>query len=187
MARCCGASPDEGQTEVTAPTELEVVRDMARQSSTPARAAQVRTSASPPPAPHRALRSRPSGMGRAPGDRGLKPAGRFREATRHLLTPQGPTAPPADRPSFEVDAAAWIEALTTVAGLVEVESVLIQWTARFDPARVRACHASLISVRRRPSEEREQLLDELERIAADTFGGTVDRPFLTALYTGRRP
>ena len=110
----------------------------------------------------------------------------FRDATRHLLMPTGPTAPPSDRPSFEIDTDAWIRALSVGAGLVAVGAELIPWTTRFDAAQVRAFHASLISVRRRPADEQQALLDELERMAADEFGSVVERPFVTAVYTGMR-
>ncbi len=48
-------------------------------------------------------------------------------------------------------------------------------------------YASLITVRRRPPAEREQVLDELVEVAKREFGGLVERPFVTAIYTGRCP
>jgi hypothetical protein len=45
----------------------------------------------------------------------------------------------------------------------------------------------MIIIRRRPQPEQQRLLDALMSIAAEQFGGVVERPFVTALYTGRRP
>jgi hypothetical protein len=45
----------------------------------------------------------------------------------------------------------------------------------------------MIAVRRRPQPEQQRVLDTLVSIADDEFGGVVERPFVTSLYTGRRP
>jgi len=45
----------------------------------------------------------------------------------------------------------------------------------------------MIAVRRRPQRKREALLDELVSIAITDFDGNVERPFVTAVYTARRP
>ena len=111
----------------------------------------------------------------------------FRDATRHLLDAPGTGGPPPERVPFELDVAGWRHALTTWAGLADVDSVLIPWTARFDVDAVRALHASTIAVRRRPPDEQRVLLDRLATIARDEFGGVVERPFVTALHVGRRP
>jgi hypothetical protein len=45
----------------------------------------------------------------------------------------------------------------------------------------------MATVIRRPRSERQALLDRVEALADDAFGGRVERNFVTALYTGRRP
>jgi SAM-dependent methyltransferase len=91
------------------------------------------------------------------------------------------------QPQYELDVAARTGDLRDGAGCVEVEGELIRWTIRLDPRAVGALYGSMIRVRRLPSGEREELLDALEAIATADFGGIVERPFVTAIYTGRRP
>jgi SAM-dependent methyltransferase len=110
----------------------------------------------------------------------------FRDATHELLGGGGPDEQ-RRRSRFQLDEAARCRDLERRAGLVDVDSELIRWTARLDPERVRALYASLIEVRRRPQQEQQRLLDALEAIARDQFSAVVDRAFVTALYTGRRP
>jgi hypothetical protein len=45
----------------------------------------------------------------------------------------------------------------------------------------------MATVIRRPPSEQQVLLDQIEVLATDTFGGRVERNFVTALYTGRCP
>jgi hypothetical protein len=45
----------------------------------------------------------------------------------------------------------------------------------------------MATVLRRSPTEQERLLDAIEQLAVDRFGGVVERRFVTALYTGRRP
>jgi SAM-dependent methyltransferase len=111
----------------------------------------------------------------------------FGEATRDLIETARTSAEDAARVPFELDAVGWRCALGDGAGLVDIDVEVIRWTARLDLPQVRALYSSMIDVRRRAPRERERLLDELVSRAARDFGGTVERPFVTALYTGRRP
>jgi hypothetical protein len=45
----------------------------------------------------------------------------------------------------------------------------------------------MIRIRRLGDDQRERLLDGVATIAARDFGRTVERPFVTAIYTARRP
>ena len=56
-----------------------------------------------------------------------------------------------------------------------------------DAGQVRALYASVALVLRRSPAEQALVLDRLEALARDRFGGRVERLFVTALYTGRRP
>ncbi len=78
------------------------------------------------------------------------------------------------------------QALLDGAGLTDVIAERTPWTARLDAAAIRALYASTIAIRRLPDAERDRVLDELERIARDDFGGRVDRPMITGLYAARR-
>jgi hypothetical protein len=45
----------------------------------------------------------------------------------------------------------------------------------------------MIRIRTRPPDERHQLLDAITAVADHEYGGVVERPFVTAVYTARRP
>ena len=110
----------------------------------------------------------------------------FHDATCGLLgVPPRPVGSP---PAFELDEDARRADLAGLAGLGDVRCDMVRWSSgRLGPDGVRAMYASLITVRRRPPAEREQVLDALVEVAKGEFGGVVERPFVTAIYTGRRP
>jgi SAM-dependent methyltransferase len=112
----------------------------------------------------------------------------FSEAIEHLLGPatRGAFDEPG-RPPFQLDESYRRRDLIRWANLVDVKSDLITWTYELTPAQARTLYASMATVIRRPVAEQQTLLDGVERIAADEFGGRVERRFVTALYTGRRP
>lgn len=110
----------------------------------------------------------------------------FDEATRHLTDALVADTAADERAPFELDVASRRQDLEHRAGLVDVAAELVPWTARFDIERLRAFYGSMIAVRRLAEPERDRLLDRLAEVAGGTFGGTVERPFVTAVYTGRR-
>ena len=108
--------------------------------------------------------------------------------------PQAAPPPPPDtsgeaepRPMFELDLERRQQDMREQAGLEEVEGELIRWTCRLDPTQVRRLYGSTIHILRLDPEVRGPLLDEIEQVARDDFGGMVERPFVTSLFTGRRP
>jgi SAM-dependent methyltransferase len=109
----------------------------------------------------------------------------FHEATYDLFSED------RDRPirtsQFQLDQPGRRSDLIGRSGLIDVESEYIAWTARMDPAAVRAFYGSLINVGRLPETDQQRVLEALEKTAAEQFGGVVERPFVTVLYTGRRP
>lgn len=56
-----------------------------------------------------------------------------------------------------------------------------------DAEQARRLAGSTILILRLPPEIREPLLDAIEKVVAEDFGGIVERPFVTSLFTGRRP
>ena len=108
----------------------------------------------------------------------------FREATRDLLDDQ---ASALDQPQFELDVEQRQLDLMQQAGLVDVEAELIRWSHHMDTTQLRALYASMIAILRRPQPDQERLLDALVTIADKEFGGVVERPFVTSLYTALRP
>ena len=53
-----------------------------------------------------------------------------------------------------------------------------RWTSR--PAE------RISSISRLSDDDQHQILDEIERIANAEFGGNVERPFVTVIYTSQR-
>lgn len=111
----------------------------------------------------------------------------FHEMTRDLLRhlPRSPSSGAPDRP-FALDCAARIADLRTAGTFDRVECDMIRWAETFDAARVTALYATFLSIGRLPSAERQDLLAERGRLADEAFGGRVERPFVTPLYTARR-
>jgi SAM-dependent methyltransferase len=110
----------------------------------------------------------------------------FYEATKELLEEHDALAP-LRQPQFELDVAERTQDLANRAGCVDVRAELVRWTIRLDDEAVRALYASMIGVRRLPRDEGQRLVDAIATIAAHEFGGVVERPFVTAIYTARRP
>ena len=130
----------------------------------------------------------------------------FREATQPLIhtatsvnSPAPKPAPPSPaqsaaspqkverRPMFELDLDQRQQDLRAQAGLENVEGELIRWTGRMTPSQVRGLYGSMILILRLDPRVREPLLDRLEEIAEEDFGGAVERPFITSIFTGRKP
>ena len=127
----------------------------------------------------------------------------FREAVQPLIDEAVPRrrtapspAPPAAksrpatgerRPMFELDMERRQKDLREQAGLDDVEGELIRWTSRMDSGQLRGLYGSTIHILRLEQAVRARLLDDIERVATEEFGGTVERPFVTSIYTGRRP
>lgn len=111
----------------------------------------------------------------------------FAEAVEQILGPatRG-TFDESGRPPFQLDEEHRKRDLAAWAGLVDVQSELFHWPCLLSPAQARALYASMATVLRRPLDEQVRLLDAIEHLAADQFGGMVERRFVTALYTGCR-
>jgi SAM-dependent methyltransferase len=110
----------------------------------------------------------------------------FRQILQERLG-DGDPAGQRHRSGFQLDTAARCGDLARLGGLTDVSSRLVHWTARLTSAELRALYASQIEIRQRPQAERDHILDTMETIAETVFGGVVHRPFVTMLYTGRRP
>ncbi len=91
------------------------------------------------------------------------------------------------RPPFQLDDDYRRRDLTRWAGLEQVAGTLVRWTCILTPSQARALYASLATVIRRPSSEQRNLLEKIEGLVRENFGGAVERHFVTALYSGRRP
>jgi SAM-dependent methyltransferase len=112
----------------------------------------------------------------------------FFDATTPILARlgRGPSAGEAGQPPFALDTDARTHDLRS-AGFEEVEVDMIHWTAHLETERVRALYATFSSIARLATAEREGILDDIAAIAERSFGGHVERPFQTVIYTSKSP
>ncbi len=92
-----------------------------------------------------------------------------------------------DRPPFQLDTEQRLHDLTRWGGLVDAEAEIIETPTELDAAQVRALYASVATVLRLAPDERTKVLDRLEALVREQFGGRIERLFVTALYTARKP
>lgn len=112
----------------------------------------------------------------------------FREAVDHLFdeVPRSPSAAYEDRPSFALDVELRQAALTA-AGFEQLEHERIQWARSWDTAAIRTLYSTFSPIGALQPERRRELLDSVARIADLEFGGVVQKPLVTSLYTARKP
>lgn len=91
------------------------------------------------------------------------------------------------RPPFQLDDEHRRRDLAVWARAQDVKSRIESWTSVLTPLQARDLYASMATVIRRPLSERQELLEQIVVLASETFGGAVERNFVTALYTGRCP
>jgi len=111
----------------------------------------------------------------------------FAEATAQLLPWIPADFAEPGRPEFQLDAEQRCADLMNVAELVDVRAEIAHWGVTLTTQQLHDLYASMAVVRRRPPDEQASLLGELRRVADEDFSGVVHRPFVTVLYTGRRP
>lgn len=119
------------------------------------------------------------------GDPGRPDA--FHDATQHLFAGRktSPSSPRHDRLPYALDTRARLEELM-VGGFVPHAPQRIEWTLPLDPRGVRRLYATYSNITALPPQERSELLDALEKIAAEQFGGRVERNMTTIIYTATR-
>jgi SAM-dependent methyltransferase len=112
----------------------------------------------------------------------------FAQAVEEILGPstRGAFDEPG-RPPFQLDREHRLRDLDRWAGLSRLESEQFHSPCVFSAREARALYASMATVLRRPAGEQERLLDAIEELVVHRFGGEVERQFVTAMYTGRRP
>jgi SAM-dependent methyltransferase len=112
----------------------------------------------------------------------------FITATTPLLEglEASPTRGDEGRPRHALDSERRTGALQA-AGFVEIEHELARWEASWDSAGIRALYGTFSPILRLEPARRTAILDEIERIAAEDFGGRVSRRLTTSLYTAQRP
>lgn len=109
----------------------------------------------------------------------------FHEATGQMMSERTGVDPASRRGWFPLEAEERTAELEG-AGFVAVRHEVIHFTHRSSPEETRALYATFSNVTRLPEAERESVLDEIARVAREEFGGMVERPMLTSVYTCRK-
>jgi SAM-dependent methyltransferase len=112
----------------------------------------------------------------------------FHDATRDLLSQLG-TSPSHGGPGgspFALDQAARRSDFVAAGVIEDFEVEVLSWTLHLTSREVRALYATYSPIARLEAREREPLLDSLATVAEAQFGGHVERPMLTPVYTGRK-
>jgi SAM-dependent methyltransferase len=109
----------------------------------------------------------------------------FDAAAEEILGMSPGTVMDPGGPPFQLDVDAHREYLTT-AGFTGFAGEVIRSEVRMDAVRLRTLYASMALVLSHPPEERVRLLDAIENLVVDRFGGEVVRPFVTGFYRADR-
>lgn len=108
----------------------------------------------------------------------------FKEATKHLFKEvSSPTAGHSEL-AFALDTQVRIDALRRVGAFDHIEHRAIEWPLILNSDQTRALYATFSDISIRP--DREQLLNEVQRIACNKFHGRVTRNIVTSVYVARR-
>lgn len=112
----------------------------------------------------------------------------FRTAIDPIMTalPRNLSDPDPGRPAYQSDGAARVAALES-AGFEDVLPHRIEWEHTWDAQGIRDLFGSFSPFLAVEPGKRDELLDEIARIAEVDFGGRVTKPLVTALYTARKP
>lgn len=112
----------------------------------------------------------------------------FQSATDHLFanTPSSPSHGDPGGPPFALDRERRLHELASV-GFRNAEVDTWRWTLNYDTARLIGLYSTFSPIQALAPERRREVLREIARIADERFGGRVERPFTTVLYTVRRP
>lgn len=97
-----------------------------------------------------------------------------------------PSWPGGGRHVFGLDADLRLSQMRK-AGLIHTEFRLLRWSLAMDTAQIRALAATFSQVIQADHSRRAEFLDSLGKFADETFGGMVQRRFLTAFYIGQKP
>jgi len=65
----------------------------------------------------------------------------------------------------------------------DIEHEAIRWTLDLDATQARQLYATYSNIARLPDAQRVSILDEIQRIAEQEFGGRIERRMVTPIYT----
>jgi SAM-dependent methyltransferase len=100
--------------------------------------------------------------------------------------PVSPSGPAEGRPGYARDAELRLAALAA-SGFEDASYAEVHWAHMWDTTGIRGLYSTFSPLSALDPERREELLDSVARIAEDDFGGRVERPLVTSLYTARKP
>ena len=103
----------------------------------------------------------------------------FHDATQPLL---GDLAVGPGGGTYALEVAARVSDLTD-HGFRDVEHEDVRWILALDATQARQLYATYSNIARLPDAQREAILDEIQRIAEDEFGGRIERRMVTPIYT----
>jgi hypothetical protein len=103
-----------------------------------------------------------------------------------LLDPPGAGNPSIGAHPYALDVAARVGDIDRCGRFEEVTHEAIRWTGHHSASELRLMFASFSPWLALPIGERRVALDALEQLANDTFGGVVERPYVTPVYLARR-
>jgi SAM-dependent methyltransferase len=111
----------------------------------------------------------------------------FGRATEHLFSgiEQDPNAT-SGVGAFGLDAGARMGELRT-AGFKDIEHRVFEQQVTFSAEQLSALYATFSRVRMAPAETRAGLMNEMERVVREQFGGAVTRTVTCSAFVGRRP
>jgi len=111
----------------------------------------------------------------------------FHEATTHLFAGHRTSYSGGGTggPIYGMDMEQRLREMTE-AGFQPDPPQFVRWTLSLDAVGVRNLYATYSNVTALAATERTELLDALARIAAQQFGGRIDRKMTTEIYTARR-
>jgi len=95
-------------------------------------------------------------------------------------------APGTGAHPYGLDTAARIVDLEAAGYFVVRHHEVIPWTGRHTAPQLRAMFASFSPWLALPEDRRRVLLNRVEQLADEQFGGRVERPYLTPIYLARR-
>jgi trans-aconitate methyltransferase len=111
----------------------------------------------------------------------------FEQATDHLFTgtADSPGWSGEKRIPFALDRDNCIQGLTA-NGFLDIDVDLWRSSVTYETARLVALYSTFSPIQALEPASRLQFLDKLAQIANEQFGGQVERPLITVLYTAQR-
>jgi SAM-dependent methyltransferase len=112
----------------------------------------------------------------------------FRQALESILERKAPglVAEGQGQLAYSLDVAARIADIERVRLYGPVHHETLRWEGRHSPLEIRRLFSTFSTWLALPEGQRSELLDDVERLAREEFGGVVTRPYQTVVYLAQR-